>query len=274
MSVDLHVHTTASDGLVSPAGVVRMALDLGLSVIAITDHDSVEGVDDALDGARGTSLMVIPGVELSVLGPSGGDAHVLGYLMSHHSPALGVALARLRDARHERAHLMVDRLRSEGHAIDMERVMGHAGTGAVGRVHVARALVDIGSVPTIERAFAELIGRRGPFYVHKQTLDPAEALAAIHAAGGVAVLAHPGVSGEDALIPLVDAGLDGIEVYHAEHSASQRQHFASLANRYGLIATGGSDFHGPGMRSASLGAGGCPDTAVGALLERATIVRP
>ena len=273
MSVDLHVHTTASDGLITPAGVVRMALERDLDVIAITDHDSVEGVDEAMEAARGTSLMVLPGLEMSVLGPNGGDAHVLGYLVSVHSPRLLQTLQRLRDARRERAQLMVERLRSKGHAIDFERVLAHAGGGAVGRVHVARTLVEAGSVPSVEHAFSELIGHQGPFYVHKETLQPAEALETIHAAGGLAVLAHPGVSGEDALIPLVDAGLDGIEVYHAEHTPSQRQHFASLASRFGLVATGGSDFHGPGMRSASLGAGECPDSAVGALLERAALVR-
>jgi predicted metal-dependent phosphoesterase TrpH len=141
-------------------------------------------------------------------------------------------------------------------------------------VHVARALVEAGSVASVEQAFAELIGRRGPFYVHKDTLGATDALRSIHEAGGVAVLAHPGVSGEDALVPLVDAGLDGIEAFHAEHTPAQRQHFASLAQRFGLVATGGSDFHGPGMRSAALGAGDCPESAVEALKRRATIVRP
>jgi predicted metal-dependent phosphoesterase TrpH len=273
MRVDLHVHTTASDGLVAPADVVCAALVLGLSAIAITDHDSVEGVGPAVEAARGTTLEVISGVELSVLGPDGNDAHLLGYLVDPASPALAVALSRLRDARDERARLMVENLRRGGHPIDIERVLRHAGTGAVGRVHVARALVEIGSATTVEQAFAELIGRRGPFYAHKATLDAEGALRTIHDAGGVAVLAHPGVSGEGSLVSLIEAGLDGIEAFHAEHTPAQRQHYVSLARRFGLVTTGGSDFHGPGLRSGGLGAGGCPPEAVEALRQRATILR-
>jgi 3',5'-nucleoside bisphosphate phosphatase len=274
MSVDLHVHTTASDGLVAPADVVRAALDLGLNVIAITDHDSVAGVPEALAAAEGTPLEVLPGVELSVQAPGGVEAHILGFLVDHTSGALATALHGLRNARRERARLMVESLRNGGHPIDLDRVLRHAGAGAVGRVHVARALVEGGSVTSVEQAFSDLIGRRGPFYVHKRTLDAADALRVIHQAGGVAVLAHPGVSGEGALVPLIEAGLDGVEAYHAEHTPAQRQHFESVAQRFGLVTTGGSDFHGPGMRSASLGSGDCPDGAVEALKVRATIVHP
>lgn len=273
MSVDLHIHTTASDGLVAPGDIVRASLDLGLSVIAITDHDSVAGVPEALAAADGTALEVVPGVELSVTGPAGEDAHVLGYFLDHSSPALAMGLRDLREARLERARLMVDGLRAAGHPVALETVLAQAGRGAVGRVHIARALVEGGSVATIEQAFADLIGRRAPFYVHKRAFEAEEALRLIHQAGGVAVLAHPGVSGEGALVPLVEAGLDAVEAYHADHTESQRQHFLSEARRFGLVVTGGSDFHGPGMRSAALGAGGCPDSAVEALRKRATIVR-
>jgi predicted metal-dependent phosphoesterase TrpH len=274
MTVDLHVHTTASDGLVTPSDVVFAALDLALRVISITDHDSVEGVDEALDAARGSALEVLPGVELSVRAEDGSDVHLLGYLIDHRDPALLGALERLRAARFERATAMVAALSEAGHEVDLDTVLQHAAGGAVGRVHVARALVDAGSVPTIEQAFADLIGREGPYYVRKAFFSPDEALALIHGAGGVAVLAHPGVSGEGSLVRLVDAGLDGIEAYHAEHTVAQRAHFAAAAEHFGLIATGGSDFHGPGMRSAALGCGDCPESAVKALRERATILRP
>jgi predicted metal-dependent phosphoesterase TrpH len=274
MTVDLHVHTTASDGLIAPADVVTSALHLGLTVISITDHDSVEGVGEALEAARGTTLDVIPGVELSVRAEDGSDVHLLGYLIDHHDPTLLGALEGLREARFERAAAMVAALAEAGHEVDLDDVLEHAAGGAVGRVHVARALVGAGSVLTIEQAFAELIGRDGPFYVHKAFFSAGEALALIHGAGGVAVLAHPGVSGESELVGLVDAGLDGIEAYHAEHTTAQRAHFASAARRFGLVATGGSDFHGPGMRSAALGAGACPPRAVEELRERATIFRP
>jgi predicted metal-dependent phosphoesterase TrpH len=274
MTVDLHVHTTASDGLVTPRDVVAAALDLGLRVISITDHDSVEGVDEAMEAARGTSLEVIPGVELSVRSEGGPDAHVLGYLIDRHDPALLSALRRLRAARLERARTMVAALAQAGHAVDIAGVLDQAGDGAVGRVHVARALVEAGSVDTIEEAFARFIGRDGRFYVQKALFLPREALSLIHGAGGVAVLAHPGVSGEGPLIPLVQAGLDGVEAYHADHTASQRAHFVAVAKRFGLLVTGGSDFHGPGMRSAAMGAGTCPDEAVEDLRRRATIFRP
>ncbi|HEY5517834.1 MAG TPA: PHP domain-containing protein [Coriobacteriia bacterium] len=274
MTVDLHVHTTASDGTVAPVDIVRAALDLGLTVISITDHDSIEGVDEAIAAARGTALEVLPGVELSVRGDDGSDVHLLGYLIDHRDVGLLTALERLRAARFERAAAMVAGLAEAGHRVELQDVLGHAAGGAVGRVHVARALVEAGSVTTIEQAFAELIGREGPFYVRKAFFSAQEALALIHGAGGVAVLAHPGVTGEGALIPLVELGLDGVEAYHAEHTPAQRAHFASLAKRFGLVTTGGSDFHGPNMRSAGLGAGACPPPAVEALRERATIVRP
>jgi predicted metal-dependent phosphoesterase TrpH len=273
VSVDLHIHTTASDGLVAPADIVRSALDLGLSVIAITDHDSIDGVSEARSAAEDTGLEVVPGVEVSVTGPAGEDAHILAYFVDETSTLLAATLKELRDARRERARLMVERLRASGHPIDFDGVLAQAGRGAVGRVHIARALVEGGAVDTVERAFAELIGRRAPFYVHKRTFDALEGLRLIHRFGGVAVLAHPGVSGEGALVPLVEAGLDGIEVFHADHTVAQRQHFTSVAKRFGLLVTGGSDFHGPGVRSAALGSGGCPDAAVEALKKRATIVR-
>lgn len=274
MTIDLHVHTTASDGLVTPTGIVAQALDLGLSVIAITDHDSVAGIDEAREAARATLLEVVPGVELSVHAVGGDDAHILGYFLDHEEPALLAALARLREARLDRATAMVAQLRQAGHAISLDDVLGYARGGAVGRVHVARALICAGSVDTIAQAFSQLIGRGGPFYVRKALFLPRQALDVIHGAGGVAVLAHPGVSGEGPLIGLIAEGLDGIEAYHAEHTVPQRDHFASMARRFGLLTTGGSDFHGPALRSAALGSGACPPSAVEALRQRATISRP
>ena len=273
-TIDLHVHTTASDGAVTPADVVAAALDLGLKAIAITDHDSVEGVDQALAAAAGTALQVLPGVELSARAANASDVHVLGYLIDHHDPTLLAALKRLREERLRRAVAMVRALADAGHGIELDAVLRHAAAGAVGRVHVARALVEAGSVDSIEQAFADLIGRDRPFYVRKAFFSSEEALALIHGAGGVGVLAHPGVTGESALVSLVDAGLDGIEAYHAEHTAPQQAHFASLAARFGLLVTGGSDYHGPGMRSAALGTGECPAGALEALRVRATILRP
>jgi 3',5'-nucleoside bisphosphate phosphatase len=274
MPVDLHVHTTASDGALAPADVVRAALAARLSALAVTDHDSVAGIDEALAAAEGTPLVLIPGVELSVdEEDETGGVHVLGLLIDHRDPGLVSALAALRHEREVRARAMVAELVNAGHAIDYETVADIAGAGSIGRVHIARALVAAGSAATIDEAFRTLIGRDAPFYVTKRTMDAAQAVTAIHTAGGVAVLAHPGVSGAEALPLLLDAGLDGIEVFHAEHTEADRERFATLAERHGLLVTGGSDFHGPGVRSAPIGAGGCPEDAPETLRERATLYR-
>jgi predicted metal-dependent phosphoesterase TrpH len=269
MPVDLHVHTTASDGELSPSEVVRAALAAGLTTVAITDHDSTAGVDNAIATADGTTLTVIPGVELSVDDGSGGGAHVLGLLVDHHDAGMSAAIRALRADRTERARRIISMLTRAGVPIDPDLVTALAGVGSVGRVHIARALVDSGAAPTVPEAFRRYIGRDAPFYVAKRALDADKAIGTIHTAGGVAVLAHPGVSGESALPALLAAGLDGIEAFHAEHSSADRDRFADLARRHGLLVTGGSDFHGPQLGSAPIGGGGCPDTAVDTIRDRA-----
>jgi predicted metal-dependent phosphoesterase TrpH len=269
MPVDLHVHTTASDGALTPSDVVRAALRAELSALAVTDHDTVGGVEEALEAAEAHAITVVPGVELSVDEHSGSDVHVLGLLIDHRDSDLVSVLVGLCMEREERARTMVTALAAAGHRIDLDSVRAVAGRGSIGRVHIARALVDAESVTTIEAAFRLLIGREAPFYRRKRTLDAQRAVAAIHDAGGVAVLAHPGVSGEAALAELLSAGIDGIEAFHAEHSAADRERFARLAAAHGLIVTGGSDCHGPDVRSAPIGGGACPDSALEALLLRA-----
>jgi hypothetical protein len=218
-------------------------------------------------------LRVVPGVELSVEEPASSDVHLLGLLIDHTDPDLTATLSELRASRETRARTMVARLAEAGHPIEFATVAKLAGGGSIGRVHIARALVSAGSVESIDEAFRLLIGGDAPFHVRKQTLGGARAIAAIHGAGGVAVLAHPGVSGEAALISLVEAGLDGIEAYHAEHTPRQRQRFAALAERLGLLVTGGSDFHGPDTRSAPIGGGACPEDALEAIRARAARYR-
>jgi predicted metal-dependent phosphoesterase TrpH len=271
MPVDLHVHTTASDGELSPSEVVRIVLVAELTAVAITDHDSTDGLDEAIAAADRTTLSIVSGVELSVDEPSGKDVHVLGLLVDHRDAGLTAALRTLRADRMERARAITSMLSQAGIPVDLGAVAALAGAGSIGRVHIARALVDSGSARTVEEAFRLYIGRGAPFYVRKHTLDAAHAVDAIHAAGGVAVLAHPGVSGESALPVLIAAGLDGIEAFHAEHTAADRTRFADLARRHGLLVTGGSDFHGPGLKSAPLGGGECPDEAVESLRERAAL---
>ena len=275
MAVDLHTHTIASDGTATPADVVTLALERGLSVIAITDHDSVEGIEEAIEAAEGTPLTVVPGVELSANTDDAHDLHILGFFLDHRSPALLESLSDLRARRVDRAKEMVDALTAAGYAVTLERVFAHSGKGAVGRSHIARALVDAGDVESVEHAFRDLIGRSGPFFIGKRLLSAVDAVGLIRAAGGVAVLAHPGVTRSDASIPeLVEAGLGGLEAFHAEHTQPDRDRYTGLAARLGLLVTGGSDFHGPGTKNTSLGAGGCPDGAVEALRERATISQP
>lgn len=266
MTVDLHVHTAASDGNLTAAEVVELALASDLSAISVTDHDSVEGIAPALTAASGTSLRVIPGVELS---SSAGDldAHILGYFIDHTDVRLLAMLASLRVSRLARAESMVAALRAAGYKVTIEQVVALADPdGAVGRSHLARALVDTGQVGSVGEAFRDLIGRSGRFYVAKPLATPRQAIEVIRAAGGVAVLAHPGISGTESMLDeLVACGLGGVEAYHVEHTPEQREHFARIASERGLVATGGSDFHGPGSASAILGASCAPDGAVRAL---------
>jgi predicted metal-dependent phosphoesterase TrpH len=269
VSIDLHVHSTASDGIVPPAQLVADAIALGLHGLAISDHDTIDGIAPAIAAASGTALTLVPAIELSAVAEDGRGLHVLGYLIDVEDPALLSRLARFRADRHERAMRMVEALRTGGYRITGEDVMREAGEGAVGRAHVARALVKTGGVPTMGAAFRDLIGRHGPFFVAKPQVSPEEVVSLIADAGGIAVLAHPGVSKVDDLIePLVRAGLRGLEVWHSEQSAEDSVRYAAMAEGLGLLRTGGSDFHGP----SSSGGGKClgcvdvPDSALDALL--------
>lgn len=262
MSVDLHVHTTASDGTLTPEQAVRTAIECGITHLGICDHDSVDGCAPAIAEASGTALEVVPGVELSAQSQQVG-IHILGYFLDHTSDALHLRLLALRDTRMDRAQAMVDALADAGFSLTMEGVLEHAGNGSIGRSHIARALLAAGDVDTIEEAFARYIGRHGLYYIEKELMDGSEAIALIHAAGGAAVLAHPGISQADEVIAsLVDSGLDGIEALHVQHSDDQRSHYRRLAESLGLIVSGGSDFHGSWARTASMGADGVTPDAV------------
>jgi len=267
---DLHVHSTASDGTLSPSELVSAALEKHLDVLAIADHDSVAGLAEAFEAAAGTGLTVIPALELSAV-VDGHDVHMLGYFVDHQDPTLLRRLVDMRVARQRRAEAMVGALREAGHDVTIDAVLELSDGGAVGRSHVARALVDAGHAESIRDAFERLIGRGRPFYVGKDTRGPAEAIEAIRSAGGLAVVAHPGVSRLDPLLPaMLGAGLGGVEAYHADHNPEQRERYAAFARAHGLLVTGGSDFHGAAAPNPDLGSVAIPVAALKAFIAWGT----
>lgn len=241
---DLHVHTTFSDGLFTPGEVVEHALDLGLGAVAITDHDCVDGVLPAIEAAQGTGLEVIPGIELSA---SCGDSeiHILGYFLDPADEELLGSLGRMTINRRSRMEEMIGRLADKGLKVDREKVFSQVKDGTVGRMHLARAMVAQKIAGSVREVFDRYIGDGKPFHIRHKRLDHKDAIAMIKRAGGVPVLAHPGNMGRDEDIPLyVEAGLEGIEASHSEHSGKQSAKYLEMTERYHIIATGGSDCHG------------------------------
>jgi len=244
--VDLHLHSTASDGRLSPAEVVGKSAGLGLTVIALTDHDTVNGIDPALEAAKAFPwLRVIPGVEINADVPQG-EAHILGYFIDHTNQALRDTLEGLRDSRQRRAREMTARLQDLGIQIEWRRVQEIAGEGSIGRPHIARAILEKGYITTIKEAFTQYISRDGPAYVEREKVTPVGAVAAILQANGLPVLAHPFTinNPESMVIELKAAGLVGLEAYYDNYTAEETRGLVSLAERHGLITTGGTDYHG------------------------------
>ena len=248
--IDLHAHTTYSDGTFTPTELVRLALERRLTALSISDHDSTEGVAEAREAAEGTGLEIVPGVEFSTV-HDGQGVHVLCYWMDLESAEFQAELRRLREDRWGRGQRMVQRLQDLGYPITFERVQEIAEGKNIGRPHVARALVEAGVIASIDEAFTpELIKAGGRAYVEKHALDPIQALALIKRAGGLAVVAHPGLWRErlgvtDELIgAMVEAGLDGIEAAHPDHRPEQERRYRDMAKSLGLVATGSSDCHG------------------------------
>ncbi|MCC7449239.1 MAG: PHP domain-containing protein [Anaerolineae bacterium] len=273
MRVDLHVHSTASDGVYAPGEVVQIALTNQLDIIALTDHDNVSGVVPAQQAAAGRKLEVLAGVELSSEDDYT-DRHILGYLLDVDNAPLQVTLTELRDARTNRAEHMVQKLAAIGVNIPLQRVMALAGTGSVGRPHVAQVLAEQGYVNSIQEAFERYIGNDGPAYVPHYRLEPARAIELIHGAGGVAVLAHPGHYDDyrSVIAALVPLGLDGVEVYYPDHVPALVEDLRVLARQYNLVMTVGSDFHRrEGDGAARIGSVRTPPNLdiVGTLRERA-----
>ena len=244
--VDLHIHSSASDGRLSPEEVARESARLGLKVIALTDHDTVAGVGPALSAARAfPELMVIPGVELSTDEPQG-EVHVLGYFIDYTDGELVARLDRMRGSRRERAQAMIDRLGDLGVSIEWARVREIAGAGSVGRPHLAQAMLEKGYIGSLKEAFNNYIGRDGPAYVERWKLTPTAAVELVVRFNGLPVLAHPLTAHdpEAAVVRLKAAGLVGIEAYYKGYSAAEVGRLLGLADKYDLVVTGGSDYHG------------------------------
>ena len=244
--VDLHLHSTASDGLLSPEDVVRKSAEHGLTTIAITDHDTVDGIAPALTAARAfPGLKVIPGVEISTDVPNG-EVHILGYFIDYTDQELLVRLEKMRNSRRERAQGMIAKLKKLGIDIDWQRVQKIAGSGSIGRPHIAQAMLEKGYIASFKEAFTRYIGRNGPAYAERDKLTPAEAVELVLQASGLPVLAHPLTANdpETVIIELKAAGLVGIEAYYNGHTADEIKSLVTLADRHNLIASGGSDYHG------------------------------
>lgn len=243
--VDLHLHTTESDGRLTPAEMVALVAHRGLRVVAITDHDITDGLEPAWEAARAyPQLTLIPGVELSTDIP-GSEVHILGYYIDHADPGFRSMLERFRESRVGRAQEMVRRLMALGLPVEWQRVEEIAGHGTIGRPHIAQAMVERGYVSLLQEAFEKYIGRNGPAYAEREKLTPVEAVQLIVQVGGVAVLAHPAqIEDLDRMLESLEAaGLEGMEVYYAEYDARTIGRLAEVAQRHNLLPTGGSDYH-------------------------------
>jgi predicted metal-dependent phosphoesterase TrpH len=246
--VDLHIHSTASDGRLAPAAIVNKATEIGLKVISITDHDSIDGIKSALEAAKNfPDLTFIPGVEIST-DLADGEAHILGYFIDYGSPRLEKELVRFRDSRLGRAERMVAKLGELGIDIDWARVQEIAGDGAIGRPHIAQAMLEKGYIKKFEEAFDKYIGHGGPAYVEREKVTPEEAVTLVLRAKGLPVLAHPFTvkDPEAMVISLKAVGLIGIEAYYKDNTPEETETTLELAQKYDLIPTGGTDYHGIG----------------------------
>lgn len=259
--IDLHAHTTASDGSLSPTELVQKAVGLGLAALAVTDHDTIGGLPEALGAAAGAGLDLVPGVELSVE-DGGGRFHLLGFLIDPQNETLLRTLEEIRKSRAARNAQMAERMEALGLPVTMDDVRAEAGEDAevIARPHFAQALIRKGVVGSVAEAFDTYLSTDRPLYMPKQVLTPKDAITLLHGAGGLAVMAHPGLVplGDDALAARVeslatDAGLDGIEAYYSQHTPEQTERFVALARRLGLLVTGGSDFHGTPKPHVPLG---------------------
>lgn len=241
--IDLHLHTTCSDGVCSPLEIVYKAKKAGLDVISITDHDNLAGIEAASEYGRQVGVEVIPGVEIST-DIEDKEVHLLGYFIDIYNDEFQKYLSFFRQERYNRALRIVKKLNNLGVFISIESVLQKAKSGAVGRPHIAQALIEAGYVGNFYEAFDKFIGNQSPAFERKIHLSPQSALKLISDAGGLSFIAHPGYISEKILLSLINAGIDGIEVVHPSHNNNQVKYFRGIVNEYCLLASGGSDYHG------------------------------
>ena len=274
-TVDLHLHTLASDGRLSPTQLVGLAANQGLKVIAISDHDTTEGLAEAYQAVKSLpNLQIIPAIELSTDIP-GDEVHMLGYFLQYEDEPFQDILRRFRELRWERGRLMVEKLAELGMPVDWDRVQEIAGDGSVGRPHIALALVEQGYFKNTSEAFYEYLGNNGRAYVERQKMTPEQAVEMLARVGAPAVLAHPGhIANQEGLDDLVgqlkQAGLVGMEVHYGLYSPETVARLLDMAQRYDLIPCGGSDFHGLSDREAQPGTVGPPMESVERLADVAS----
>lgn len=282
MRIDLHTHSTASDGTDEPADLMVAARSAGLDVIALTDHDTTGGWERAV-AALPPGLTLVRGAELSCVAadPQGQPTslHLLAYLFDPAEEGLASERRRLRQSRLDRGRLMVEGMAAAGLPVTWERVRELAGGGSVGRPHVARALIEAGVVSTVHEAFEGYLHNDSPYYVAKEDMDAIEAVRLVRAAGGASVFAHPlarrrgRVVGDDVVAAMAEAGLSGLEVDHSDHEEADRAHLRGLAADLGLVVTGASDYHGTN-KFVPLGTCTTEPAAYEALLDRASGIAP
>ena len=269
--IDLHMHTTASDGALAPPDLVARAAGVGIRTMAVTDHDTMAGVEAAAAAAGARGLAFLPGIEITAV-DGRRDVHVLAYFLHHEPPGLGRFLRAAREDRARRARDMAEKLAALGMPIEIDDLIRTAEESgrAVARPNVARALIDAGHVRSLQEAFDRYLADGGPAYVARIGAPPAEVVRLVATAGGVSSLAHPGLLRKDHLIPeLAAAGLDALEVFHSEHDSADQARYLRLAERHGLTVSGGSDFHGDDHhRAGCFGRVGLPAERFAALRQR------
>jgi hypothetical protein len=271
--IDLHMHTTASDGRSTPEALVARAWDVGIRTMSVTDHDTMAGIAPARRAAEARGMTVIPGIEITSV-HGGKDVHVLAYFLPDSAPGLQALLSTQRRLRVERAIEIASRLERLGAPIDADALVRTAsapGGKAVARPQIAEALIAAGHVATVADAFDRYLGEDSPAYVPHSGASPVEVVALVAAGGGIASLAHPGYRPKDEIIPgLVDAGLAAIEVFHSSHDEAAQAHYLTIARAHRLLVTGGSDYHGEGARRAEFfGVVHLPQEHFDALMARA-----